>query len=708
MAAIGFADELVRDYLLYRGFLGALKAFDAELKTDKDRGFRADRIVEHLTSCISSLDLSALREAWSHLDLRIFSRLEHSFLSSAKKLETALLRMYVVTCITSGRQDKLREFFEKMTPELQGQAEWKDWFALLFLKSPEDNPTFQLYFTRQWQDTMLVSLQNFLSVIFQSMMLPTLLSYEEELLRLGSLQEENENLHQKIGTFEKQEGQKQIDSSINNFHETPAPTELMDDFYVIAQEPPAESQSKSIKTLIKNISSGLPASPILGRRHQSQSELRKQATEETIGSFPKLKQRSPSIPSPQPIASTCLTTKKKMQMEQEKKKLQAQTSQETAKFEGLRSTDQTTRRTSLPCAVPEVISEGMSLKGNFLVLSQEQYKDHHSSITHCKFNNSGSVVASADMDGVIKIWNPSPSPQAITTIVSKCSVLALEWATKRERLLLHGNTTGRIRFYDIKERKNVCDISPETNSLLKDQKIMTLVCSPTEAFFACSTSPNTSHSNEKSDSTTNQRGQLLLWDMRTIQFERSLLKESSHTNVNCCAFNHNGQLLIAGTVDGRICMFDLRAGESIATWSAHDGDVFCLQFSPDETACYTMGGDGKFIQWSINKTGDKMAELAIHNGATGPFILPNNPSVHHHPVGKLFTFDSDGSHVLTCGPSGGIIYKDETNGRISASMSLGGHVWPVNTVDWCTGMDCGTCLTGSLNGDIVISTLLPQ
>lgn len=40
MSSIGYADELVRDYLLFRGFLSALKVFDSEVKADKDRGFR--------------------------------------------------------------------------------------------------------------------------------------------------------------------------------------------------------------------------------------------------------------------------------------------------------------------------------------------------------------------------------------------------------------------------------------------------------------------------------------------------------------------------------------------------------------------------------------------------------------------------------------------------------------------------------------------
>lgn len=40
MAHLQYVDELVREYLLFRGFSNTLKTFDAELKTDKDKGFR--------------------------------------------------------------------------------------------------------------------------------------------------------------------------------------------------------------------------------------------------------------------------------------------------------------------------------------------------------------------------------------------------------------------------------------------------------------------------------------------------------------------------------------------------------------------------------------------------------------------------------------------------------------------------------------------
>ena len=104
-------------------------------------------------------------------------------------MESSLLRMYLVNASVNGKQEKIIEFFEKLGSELQNQSEWKDWFgkfarlkdsvyvwdqtytvefaALPFIKNPEENPNFAVYFTRQWQDTMLISLHNLLAVTFQ-------------------------------------------------------------------------------------------------------------------------------------------------------------------------------------------------------------------------------------------------------------------------------------------------------------------------------------------------------------------------------------------------------------------------------------------------------------------------------------------------------------------------------------------------------------
>lgn len=49
-----------------------------------------------------------------------------------------------------------------------------------YLPKPQDHPTFRVYFTRDWQEIYLTSLNNFLSIAFRQMHLPTLLNFVAE------------------------------------------------------------------------------------------------------------------------------------------------------------------------------------------------------------------------------------------------------------------------------------------------------------------------------------------------------------------------------------------------------------------------------------------------------------------------------------------------------------------------------------------------
>lgn len=70
--------------------------------------------------------------------------------------------------------------------------------VLPYIQKPEDNPSFSLYFTRAWQDSVIVSLHNLLATVFQCMPQPTLTSYESDAALVKRLQEEIAALKGKV------------------------------------------------------------------------------------------------------------------------------------------------------------------------------------------------------------------------------------------------------------------------------------------------------------------------------------------------------------------------------------------------------------------------------------------------------------------------------------------------------------------------------
>ncbi|XP_073946911.1 WD repeat-containing protein 91-like [Choristoneura fumiferana] len=277
MAHVQFVDELVREYLLYRGFTTTVKVFDTDLKADKDKGFRVDKIVDQILHYINVSDLNGFKEYWSHLDSLVFSKLEIHVQPAVKKLEYSLYKLYLITAAqgTGGvKNERVTEFFAKMLPELQGQNEWRDWFMLPYIQKPEENPTFSLFFTRAWQDSVLVSLHNLLATVFQCMPQPTLTSYESDASMVKRLQDELAALRGKTQ-------QQPIERSSPSGHQSrlaqyserlSGPLPLVDDFCAVPSEhlDSGIREAKGLRGLIRQMG----GSPIMGRkpgRSQSQN-----------------------------------------------------------------------------------------------------------------------------------------------------------------------------------------------------------------------------------------------------------------------------------------------------------------------------------------------------------------------------------------------------------------------------------------------------
>ncbi|XP_077915715.1 WD repeat-containing protein 91 isoform X3 [Halichoerus grypus] len=348
----------------------------------------------------------------------------------------------------------------------------------------------------------------------------------------------------------------------------------------------------------------------------------------------------------------------------------------------------------------------------FIVLGQEEYGEHHSSIMHCRVDCSGRRVASLDVDGVIKVWSFNPIMQTKASSISKSPLLSLEWATKRDRLLLLGSGVGTVRLYDTEAKKNLCEISINDDM----PRILSLACSPNGASFVCSAAAPSLASQvdfsapDIGSKATNQvPGKLLLWDTKTMKQQLQFSLDPEPIAINCTAFNHNGNLLVTGAADGVIRLFDMQQHECAMSWKAHCGEVYSVEFSYDENTVYSIGQDGKFIQWNIHRSGLKVSEYGLPSDATGPFVLSGYSGYKQVqvPRGRLFAFDSEGNYMLTCSATGGAIYKLGGDEKVLEScLSLGGHRAPVVTVDWSTAMDCGTCLTASMDGKIKLTTLL--
>lgn len=75
-------------------------AFPLSLATSSDAvSHQVDKIVDQLQQLMQVYDLAALRDYWSYLERRLFSRLEDIYRPTINKLKTSLFRFYLVYTI---------------------------------------------------------------------------------------------------------------------------------------------------------------------------------------------------------------------------------------------------------------------------------------------------------------------------------------------------------------------------------------------------------------------------------------------------------------------------------------------------------------------------------------------------------------------------------------------------------------------------------
>ncbi|KAK3157766.1 hypothetical protein QOZ80_2AG0127660 [Eleusine coracana subsp. coracana] len=151
MENIRYAEELVREFLVFRGFTSTLQAYESELSTEIGRNFQVDKILDLVFSeYIPKYQLGRLVDLFTFFKQCFTSPADTELFSTLVKLELSVLRYYVVNALKSGRQDKVVEFFgESGNYLMQKREDWLAWFAIPYIKNPSLDPQFRVYFSKE-------------------------------------------------------------------------------------------------------------------------------------------------------------------------------------------------------------------------------------------------------------------------------------------------------------------------------------------------------------------------------------------------------------------------------------------------------------------------------------------------------------------------------------------------------------------------------
>lgn len=93
---------------------------------------------------------------------------------------------------------------------------------------------------------------------------------------------------------------------------------------------------------------------------------------------------------------------------------------------------------------------------------------------------------------------------------------------------------------------------------------------------------------------------LRLWDIRTAECVR-LFRGSGHV-INSCAISTTGNIIAAGNEKGRIYLWDARSSKVLSLLHGHEEPVNSLAFSPDSTTLTSGSNDCSIRIWDLLPT----------------------------------------------------------------------------------------------------------
>ncbi|CAH8564492.1 unnamed protein product [Heterobilharzia americana] len=166
----GVYSRLIRHFLLSKNFKDTLNAFEVECSKEKSRGkFQPSDIIDRLQEAICDSNLNLLVNQWSLLESTLFHRLSDDKQNAANELKLHVFRTYLVQAKMKKRQAKMIEFFDLLSSQFSFEKEeWQIWCALPYTMDPKTHPEFFMYFTKSWMDVLILSLTNFLCLIWYS------------------------------------------------------------------------------------------------------------------------------------------------------------------------------------------------------------------------------------------------------------------------------------------------------------------------------------------------------------------------------------------------------------------------------------------------------------------------------------------------------------------------------------------------------------
>ena len=202
---------------------------------------------------------------------------------------------------------------------------------------------------------------------------------------------------------------------------------------------------------------------------------------------------------------------------------------------------------------------------------------HMNGINVIAYSPEGGQLASGADDGRIKIFDISSSNCLITFIEHTAKVTGLQYALNKSNVLVSSSLDGTIRAYDLIKYKNF--------RIMTTPKQTQLIC--------CSVD----FSGEIVAAGSLDTYNIFVWSLKTGDLIDVL---NGHTGpVSCLAFSHINDILVSGSWDNTVKMWELYTKKGISETYEHNSKITAIALSPNDKEVAVSTLNGELYTWDI-------------------------------------------------------------------------------------------------------------
>jgi WD40 repeat protein len=256
-------------------------------------------------------------------------------------------------------------------------------------------------------------------------------------------------------------------------------------------------------------------------------------------------------------------------------------------------------------------------------LADAAFRDAFTSMLAAAFSPDGQLVAAANADGIVRVWNIHTGRQllAMRGHTDWCWAVAFHPA---ERLLASSGDDRTIRLWDL-------DTGTARHVLSGHEDwVRALAFSPDGQLLASGS----------------QDAALCVWDVASGRLVRELVGHQDQ--IWSVAFNPISRVLASASGDGTVALWDVAATSPILRLEADGGRVFSVAFSADGEWLAT-GGDSREVRVWHAHTGQQRARLSGHERRVWRAVFEGNRTIvssSEDGTVRLWDLDSGDSRIL--------------------------------------------------------------